>query len=306
VADVRRRRGRGHPGEPLTKDLTAAAWRTALDPHGNWIPQVLTAADRRLSEVRRHVPDAGGLVIASDHAAARAYAARLRAITGEAPAVVLSDDDGASDRIDRFAGSQERWMVAVRMVSEGVDVPRLSVGVYATSVSTPLFFAQAVGRFLRARRRGETASVFLPSVPVLLQHAAEMEVERDHALDRPLREDGFDPEAALLERAQRAESHRPSRTHRRSRRSRRRRASTGCSTTVASSAPRRRSARPRRRTSSGCPGCSNPAGGRAAAGPAGRAARGSQAPARAAGSPGSPENPATATPPVGRRACAPS
>jgi superfamily II DNA or RNA helicase len=70
------------------------------------------------------------------------------------------------------------------MVSEGVDIPRLAVGVYATSTSTPLFFAQAVGRFLRARRRGETASVFLPSVPLLLQHAAEMELERDHALDR--------------------------------------------------------------------------------------------------------------------------
>ena len=81
-------------------------------------------------------------------------------------------------------------MVAVRMVSEGVDVPRLAVGVYATSTATPLFFAQAVGRFVRARRRGETASVFLPSVPLLLQHAAEMELERDHALDRPRRRRG--------------------------------------------------------------------------------------------------------------------
>ena len=78
-------------------------------------------------------------------------------------------------------------MVAVRMVSEGVDVPRLCVGVYATSTSTPLFFAQAVGRFVRARRRGETASVFLPSVPVILEHAARLEEERDHALDRVTR-----------------------------------------------------------------------------------------------------------------------
>ena len=60
-------------------------------------------------------------------------------------------------------------MVAVRMVSEGVDVPRLAVGVWATTMSTPLFFAQAVGRFVRARSRGETASVFLPSVPHLLE-----------------------------------------------------------------------------------------------------------------------------------------
>lgn len=190
-------------GEPLTKDVTAAAWRTALDPHGNWIPQVLSAADRRLTEVRRSVPDAGGLVIATDQQSARAYAARLRALTGEPPTVVLSDEAGASERIADFAAGTARWMVAVRMVSEGVDVPRLAVGVYATSTATPLFFAQAVGRFVRARRRGETASVFLPSVPQLLAHAAEMEVERDHALDRPAREgeDLWAPEDAALARA---------------------------------------------------------------------------------------------------------
>jgi superfamily II DNA or RNA helicase len=194
-------------GEPLTKDLTASAWRTALDPQGNWIPQVLAAADRRLTEVRRGVPDAGGLVIATDQLSARAYAAQLRRITGEAPTVVLSDEAGASARIEAFAASDDRWMVAVRMVSEGVDVPRLAVGVYATSTATPLFFAQAVGRFVRARRRGETASVFLPSVPLLLQHAAEMELERDHALDRPrtAEEEGsvFAPEDALVAEANR-------------------------------------------------------------------------------------------------------
>jgi len=195
-------------GEPLTRDATAQAWRTALDPQGNWIPQVLAAADRRLTEVRNGVPDAGGLVIASDQVSARAYAALLREVTGEAPTVVLSDEPGASARIDEFARSDQRWMVAVRMVSEGVDVPRLAVGVYATSTATPLYFAQAVGRFVRARRRGETASVFLPSVPLLLQHAAEMEVERDHALDRSPadadEEQGlFAPEDALVAAANR-------------------------------------------------------------------------------------------------------
>ena len=171
-------------GEPLTKDAVAQAWRTALDAKGEWIPAVLAAADTRLTEVRRHVEDAGGLVIASNQTQARAYAAHLRALTGEAPTVVLSDDAGASRRIEEFATATSRWMVAVRMVSEGVDVPRLCVGVYATSTSTPLFFAQAVGRFVRARRRGEMASVFLPSVPVILDHAARLEEQRDHALDR--------------------------------------------------------------------------------------------------------------------------
>lgn len=170
-------------GEPMTKDMVAHAWRTALDPEGEWIPAVLAAADKRLTEVRRHVADAGGLVIASNQAQARAYAAILTTVCGE-PTVVLSDDAGASRRIEQFGAGTSRWMVAVRMVSEGVDLPRLCVGVYATSTSTPLYFAQAVGRFVRARRRGETASVFLPSVPVILDHASRMEEQRDHVLER--------------------------------------------------------------------------------------------------------------------------
>ncbi|MFD0852258.1 DEAD/DEAH box helicase, partial [Actinomadura adrarensis] len=133
-----------------------------------------------------------GLVIATDHEAARAYAKMLRAVTGQGATIVLSDDPTASKKIKTFSETEDRWMVAVRMVSEGVDIPRLAVGVYATSTSTPLFFAQAIGRFVRARRRGETASVFLPSVPTLMGHAAEMETERDHVLDRPVREDGLD------------------------------------------------------------------------------------------------------------------
>ncbi|MFX4286018.1 DEAD/DEAH box helicase [Janibacter sp. G349] len=172
-------------GEPMTKDLVAQAWRTALDPKGEWIPSVLAAADKRLTEIRRGVPDAGAMVIATNQTQARAYARILTELTGEKPTVVLSDDNGASQKIEDYSASTSRWLVAVRMVSEGVDVPRLCVGVYATSTSTPLFFAQAVGRFVRARARGETASVFLPSVPVILAHAGTLEEQRDHALDRP-------------------------------------------------------------------------------------------------------------------------
>ena len=189
-------------GTPMTKDQIAQAWRTALDPAGEWVSRVLEAADKRLTEVRRGMPDAGGLVIAGDHEDARAYAALLRGKTGKRPVVVLSDDPAASQKISAFAASEDRWMVAVRMVSEGVDIPRLAVGVYATSVSTALFFAQAVGRFVRVRRRGETASVFLPSVPVLLGYAAELEAERDHIL-RARGVGGPEEEELELEQAQR-------------------------------------------------------------------------------------------------------
>lgn len=192
-------------GQDNTKDITSQAWRTALDPGGEWIPAVLRSADRRLSEVREQVPDAGGLVIATDQTAARAYAEILRDITGEPVTIVLSDEAEASSRIETFSNDTSRWMVAVRMVSEGVDVPRLAVGVYATSASTPLFFAQAIGRFVRARRRGETASVFLPNVPQLLALANEMERQRDHALDRDSDGDEWNAEEDLMAAAEREE-----------------------------------------------------------------------------------------------------
>ncbi len=186
-------------GEPLTAEQTARAWRTALDPSGEWVPSVLRAADSRLSQVREHVPDAGGLVIASDHESAKAYAKILHSTTGEEPTLVLSDDPKASGRIAEFGESTSRWLVAVRMVSEGVDVPRLAVGVYATSASTPLFFAQAIGRYVRARRPGEVASIFLPSVPVLLDLASQLEAERDHIIGKPHRENDQWDDSLLAE-----------------------------------------------------------------------------------------------------------
>ncbi|TLQ01533.1 DEAD/DEAH box helicase [Nesterenkonia salmonea] len=196
-------------GGAATKDITQHAWRTALNPDGEWIPAVLSAAHQRLMNVRDRIHDAGGLVIATDHEAARAYAAQLDRLTGQSTTVVLSDDRDASRKIERFSEDGSKyWMVAVRMVSEGVDVPRLCVGVYATSTSTPLFFAQAVGRFVRLRKKAEVASVFLPSVPVLTDLANAMEAERDHALAAPeseYPEDGEIPEDDLLDEANREE-----------------------------------------------------------------------------------------------------
>ncbi|MEU8678402.1 DEAD/DEAH box helicase [Streptomyces sp. NPDC048560] len=196
-------------GEPMTRDAIGQAWRTALSPTGDWIPNVLSAADKRLTEVRKGIPDAGGLVIATDQESAREYAKILKKVTGEKPTVVLSDEKAASKKIDQFTDDGSRWMVAVRMVSEGVDVPRLAVGVYATTISTPLFFAQAVGRFVRSRRRGETASVFVPTIPMLLDFANEMEVERDHVLDKPKKageeENPFAEEDKLLSDAEKLE-----------------------------------------------------------------------------------------------------
>lgn len=137
---------------------SARRLRTALTPEGEWMGEVLRDGDARLSEVRADGhPDAGGLVIASDQDHARAIAARLGSISGEQPELVMSDEPGASKRIADFASSGRRWLVSVLMVSEGVDIPRLRVGVYATAARTELFFRQVVGRFIRTTPGGRAA-----------------------------------------------------------------------------------------------------------------------------------------------------
>jgi len=159
--------------------------RTALDPDGDWIAEVLRDADRRLGDLRAgEHPGAGGLVVAADKEHADRLAERLARVTGEQPPVVTSDDPRASARIASFAASREPWLVSVLMVSEGVDIPRLRVGVYATPARTELFFRQVVGRFIRRTPgRGEQMSwLFLPSDPKLKALAAAVEEERRHAL----------------------------------------------------------------------------------------------------------------------------
>lgn len=180
-------------GEGLSKDDEQAAWRTALSPKGQWISHVIKAADERLTAIRSSgIPDAGGMLLASNKEDAREYAKIVKRLTRSTPTLVLSDDKRASRKISEFAESadeKDRWMVAVRMVSEGVDVPRLCVGIWATNYRTPLFFAQAVGRFVRARRKGEAATVFLPAVRPLLGLAASLEEQRSHVIPPPQDED---------------------------------------------------------------------------------------------------------------------
>ncbi|MDQ1661720.1 MAG: hypothetical protein QOJ68_1700 [Blastococcus sp.] len=172
--------------EAGTKSVEMQAWRTALDPKGQWVPHVIAAMDDRITHLRETgMPDAAGLVLASDQDDARAYAKIVRRVTGRPAELILSDDPKASKKIERFATGSARIAVCVRMVSEGVDIPRAAVLAWMTSYRTPLFFAQAVGRVVRARGSHESATVFLPAVRPLLTLAASMEEERNHVLPPP-------------------------------------------------------------------------------------------------------------------------
>ena len=160
--------------------------RTALDADGKWLRTVLTDAEKKLSEIRNRRPEAGGLLIAIDQKHARLCSKLLHEITGRKPAVVVSDDPKASKKIKEFSNSSERWLIAVKMVSEGVDIPRLCVGVYATNIKSELFFRQAVGRFVRQQKNylDQDAYIYIPKDIVLVDFAKEIEVERDHYINK--------------------------------------------------------------------------------------------------------------------------
>lgn len=178
--------------------------RTALSLEGEWLPTVLRAAHLRLMEVRAEQPDAGGLVIATDQEHARGIAEILRSRYATRATVVTSDDPRASMKIAAFASGTDPWLVAVRMVSEGVDIPRLRVGVFATTTSTELFFRQAVGRLVRWTRGvpRQRAWLFIPDDPRLRRLAHGISEQRRHSLqrrERPGDHDALDDGAALDE-----------------------------------------------------------------------------------------------------------
>ncbi len=186
--------------DPLDRARAAQRLRTALSLDGEWLPTVLAQANERLGVLRRHQPDAGGLVVATDQDHAQGIADLLRYRCGVRAAVAVSDDPRSSSRIARFAASADPWIVAVRMVSEGVDIPRLRVGVYATTTTTELFFRQAVGRFVRWTRGvpRQKAYLFIPDDVRLRTWATQIADARRHSLRRPEPDgDGAVDDAAL-------------------------------------------------------------------------------------------------------------
>lgn len=180
--------GQAHRAILGQSDLTRAeedmAWRTALDPDGEWIPHVFAAAWAKVQQLRAGViPDAGVLIPASSQDAARKYAEVWQQVTGNRAVLVLSEDPESGRQIQGFCDDPDQVaIVCVRMVTEGVDIPRLAVLTWTTTASTALFFAQMVGRVVRARGSRERATVFLPAVARLLALAADIERQRDHVI----------------------------------------------------------------------------------------------------------------------------
>lgn len=174
----------------LSKQKTAERLSAVLDPTGDWLPAVLRKADETLTIMRLNGhADAAGLVICRDQFHAVKTGELLKVITNEEPTVVISDVENSSQLIRDFAraGNRKRWIVAVKMISEGVDITRLKVGVYANPIRSELFFRQVTGRFTRIipgrdTSEDQSAALFLPSDPTLIEYALRIKSEREHFL----------------------------------------------------------------------------------------------------------------------------
>lgn len=162
------------------KKDTSAALQTAYAPDSGWVRNIIQNAHANLMKQRQTVPDAACLILANDQTAAHAYKHVVKEVTGETATVVTSDDTQATNKIKKFTNQTTPYIIAVRMVSEGVDIPRLTQLVWLTTYQTRLFFTQAVGRVIRARTPKETAHVYLPALPALLVYAKEIEISQTH------------------------------------------------------------------------------------------------------------------------------
>ncbi|MFE5118395.1 DEAD/DEAH box helicase [Streptomyces sp. NPDC056669] len=163
-------------------------FNAVFDPEQEWTPALLNKAHQLLVDRRRDVPDAGGLVVTDSRETAKAIAGLLARISGQEPTLVTSEDDKAVEKLDAFRqDGSKMWLVAIRMVSEGVDVPRLMVGCYLSRWKTPLFFRQFVGRFVRIRSECPPqfdAHIIIPAVSVLMELSTEIEQELRDQLSR--------------------------------------------------------------------------------------------------------------------------
>ncbi|MFA7483601.1 MAG: DEAD/DEAH box helicase [Vulcanimicrobiota bacterium] len=172
----------------LTRQMGADRLRTAFAPEGQFVTELLREAHQHLLQLRTEHPQAGGIVFGRDVENVRALAEVLERVSGIRPVTVTNDDKDATGRINRFRQGDTPWLVSVKMVSEGVDIPRLRVGVYLSPVQTEMFFRQAAGRLVRlvSGLEDQAGYLYIPSLPKLVEFAASMTSERHHAIGKVL------------------------------------------------------------------------------------------------------------------------
>ncbi|MFI7296887.1 DEAD/DEAH box helicase [Streptomyces sp. NPDC050121] len=177
---------------PMSASISEAVSRSdhskfmgvVMDPESGWFSDLLPAVHKELMAIRRTVPNAGCLILANDKEHVRAYERLIKQTTGHDPAVVISENPDARKVLEDFTDSDDPYIIAIRMVSEGVDIPRLRVLVWLTRTQTELFFAQGTARVVRIPDRADSgpAVVFMPSLDALRELAQGIDKDIVHEI----------------------------------------------------------------------------------------------------------------------------
>lgn len=163
-----------------------------LDPDGEFFLKMATDALTALSDLKESDQKAAMLVVAKDKDHGSRICKLIESLcktnskwSGYQTCEIYNDTPKAHERIRQLNRDTTDIVVTVRMISEGVDVKRLRVGLYATDYRTRMFFIQFVGRFIRWEDRlddAQHARIIIPAHVDLVNFAREIEIMVDQAL----------------------------------------------------------------------------------------------------------------------------
>jgi len=194
------------------------AYRALVSEKSIDLADVIEHAYSKLQEIRNaDMPNAGMILFAPDKNTAYALQRWLESPSFNIQStVVTSEDQASSKEIQRFKDSDDECIIAVNMISEGVDIPRLRVGVYLSIYKTYLYFMQSiVGRTIRVTqeeyRRSQISNSVNYSYAYILEHPElkrhseqvleEIELaEIEHERDKVIKESDLDLDGDLRER----------------------------------------------------------------------------------------------------------
>lgn len=187
-----------------------AAKRQVLAADGECIREIIERVQEDLTNRRKKFSDAACLFVcrpgvgdefgllgdkAEEDRHVFSIAKQIRQLTGEDPVVVTHRDKDAQGKISRFRKSTDRYLVAINMVSEGCDIPRLRSVAFCRYTESELLFRQVVGRALRMQSDPITgalhedeaaAQVYIPVFPDMDVFGSRLREEADAGVrDRP-------------------------------------------------------------------------------------------------------------------------
>jgi superfamily II DNA or RNA helicase len=176
--------------EAMSDDDLRGAGATIFRGDSPWLQTFIARADECLDDYRKVYPAAGCLIVCrpgsddEDIRHLRQVAKITKRVTGHMPLIISHDDAEANDTIAAYRNSSDKFICAVRKISEGVDIKRLHVLIMATRPTTELLFRQIIGRVVRVRDKeaSESATVFIPKFPQLMEWAARIRDEAQAGL----------------------------------------------------------------------------------------------------------------------------